>query len=110
MHDSVYDLAGDDPRLAKVLRASLRKLADGPDGPLKEMAEGVLNDQIDLRQAAMSQAYGDEIGAAFNEFAGYFTKLDPEERDRIVQETQHQLDVFLDGPSDSPASHDQVRS
>ena len=52
MHDSAYDLAGGDARKAKLLRVSLQKLADGPDGALKEMAEGVLRGELDLREAA----------------------------------------------------------
>jgi hypothetical protein len=88
MHDSVYDIAGDDPRLAKLLRSSLQKLADGPDGPLREMAEGVLNEAID-------------------KFSAYFARLDHEQRDQVVADTQRQLDELLDGPSQLPSPHCQ---
>ncbi|MGA5304602.1 hypothetical protein ACPCHT_32155 [Nucisporomicrobium flavum] len=103
MHDSVYDLAGDDPRMAKLLRASLTKLADGPDGPLREMAQGVLAGDVDLRQAAMSDAYGDELGAAFGQFWTRWEQLDDEERAQLVVRTEHQLDDLLDGPA--PTAH-----
>ena len=99
MHDSVYDLTHGDPRLAKALKASLTKLADGPDSPLKEMAEGVLTGHVDLRQAAMSDAYGDDIGAAFNTFQTHYDHLDQAERDHLITKTEHQLDELLDGPT-----------
>lgn len=102
MHDSVYDLAGSDPRKAKLLRASLQQLADGPDGVLKEMAEGVLRGEVDLRQAAMSDAYGPELGAAFDRFSTYYTELDQDERDQLVATAERQLDELLDGPSSAP--------
>jgi hypothetical protein len=101
MHDSVYEIAGDDPRMAKLLRASLAKLAAGPEGPLREMAEGVLNGEVDLRQAAMSDAYGDELGAAFGRFWSRYEQLDQRERDDLVRQTEEQLDELLDGPSPS---------
>lgn len=44
MHHSVYDMAGDDPRIAKFLRTTLTKLADGDDPLMREMARGVLDD------------------------------------------------------------------
>ena len=92
MHDSAYDLAGGDPRKAKLLRVSLQKLADGPDGVLKEMAEGVLRGELDLREAAMSDVYGPALGAAFDQFSTYYTELDQEERDQLVATTERQLD------------------
>jgi hypothetical protein len=98
MHDSVYEMAGDDPRLAKLLRASLTKLAAGPDGLLKELAEGVLSGHVDLRQAAMSDTYGDELGSAFGRFWSHYEQLDQQERDELVQQTAEQLDELLDGP------------
>jgi hypothetical protein len=98
MHDSVYEIAGDDPRMAKLLRAGLTKLAAGPDGPLKEMADGVLAGQVDLRQAAMSDAYGTELGAALDTFSSHYDQLDQDERDQLIATTEHQLDELLDGP------------
>jgi hypothetical protein len=98
MHQSAYDVAGDDPRMAKLLRASLTKLANGPDGPLKEMADGVLSGQLDLREAAMSDAYGEELGVAFGRFQTYFDALDEEERQELVGQAEERLDELLDGP------------
>jgi hypothetical protein len=98
LHDSAYEIAGDDPRLAKLLRMSLSKLAAGADGPLREMAEGVLSGHVDLRDAAMSEAYGDELGSAFERFWSHYEQLDEQDRDELVRQTQEQLDVLLDGP------------
>jgi hypothetical protein len=102
MHDSVYDIAGDDPRKAKLLRASLQQLADGPDGALKEMAEGVLRGEVDLRQAAMSDAYGPQLGAAFDRFSTYYSELGQAECDELVATAERQLNELLDGPSAAP--------
>ncbi|NJC69098.1 hypothetical protein HC031_05080 [Planosporangium thailandense] len=101
MHDSVYEVASDDPRLAKLLRASLTKLATGPEGPLREMAEGVLSGHLDLRRAAMSDAYGDALGSAFGRFWSHYEQLDQQERDELVRRTEDQLDALLDGPRPS---------
>ena len=103
MHDSAYDIAGEDPRKAKLLRASLQKLADGPDGLLKEMADGVLRGEIDLREAAASDVYGPEIGAAFDRFSTYYSALDQSERDALIANAERQLDELLDGPRAAPS-------
>jgi hypothetical protein len=89
----------DEPRKAKLLRASLQKLAGGPDGLLKEMADGVLRGELDLREAAMSNVYGPELGAAFDKFSTYYIDLDQQERDQLVATAGRQLDELLDGPS-----------
>jgi len=102
MHESVYDVAGDDPRLAKLLRVTLTELAEGPRGPLREMAEAVLEGQQDLREAAMSDAYGTELGTAFERFWSHYETLDEQERRDLVTRTERQLDDLLDGPQ-SPA-------
>ncbi|MBE1489027.1 hypothetical protein [Plantactinospora soyae] len=100
MHDSVYEIAGDDPRIAKLLRASLTKLADGPSGPLREMAENVLSGQQDLRVAATSDAYGSELGDAFGRFWSHYETLDETQRQELVEQTEGQLDDLLAEPSD----------
>ncbi len=99
MHDSVYEIAGGDPRKAKLLRVSLEKLAAGPDERLKEMAQSVLNGETDLRQAAASDAYGDALGASFDRFTTYYARLDEQERAAVVGEAERQLNELLDGPA-----------
>ncbi|GIM98232.1 hypothetical protein [Paractinoplanes toevensis] len=103
MHDSVYEIAGNDPRKAKLLRASLQKLADQPDGLLKEMAEQVLRGELDLRQAAMSDTYGQPLGVAFDQFTTYYDELDQHERDELVADTQQQLNELLDDSRTAPS-------
>jgi hypothetical protein len=90
MTDSIRDVARD-PRKAKLLRASLQRLADGPDGLLKEMAESVLRGEVSLREAALSNVYGPELGAAFSRFSTYYDKLDEAERERLVATAERQL-------------------
>jgi hypothetical protein len=108
MHDSAYDIAGGDPRKAKLLRVSLQKLADGPDGVLKEMAEGVLRSELDLRDAAMSEVYGPELGTAFDQFSTYYTELDQQQRDQLVATTRRQLDELSTVRPTAPPHTDQT--
>jgi hypothetical protein len=97
VHDSAYEVAGNDARIAKMLRATLTRMAEGPDGSLKEMAVGVLSGKIDLRQAAMSDAYGAELGRAFGTFWTHYQELDDDERRELTEKGQQQLDALLDG-------------
>ena len=96
MHVSAYDVAGSDPRKSELLRKSLEKLAGGLDGVLKEMAEGVLRGELNLREAAMSDVYGAELGVVFDQFAAYYAKLDQQERDHLVVTAERQLDELVD--------------
>ncbi|HWG97777.1 MAG TPA: hypothetical protein VNV66_00250 [Pilimelia sp.] len=100
--DSVTDVAGGDPRLAAVLRAHLRRLAEGPPGPLREMAEGVLRGEVDLRQAAHSQAYGAELGAAFRRFWSDYQAMSQRERDQLVERTREHFDGVVEKPPPGP--------
>ena len=97
MHDSVHDIAGD-PRRARLLRMSLERIADGPDGPLREMAREVLAGRADLRAATREAAYGDEIGRAFTRFWGDYQAMSPDERDRLVQDARDRADELADEP------------
>ncbi|OJF13004.1 hypothetical protein [Couchioplanes caeruleus] len=104
MHDSVYDLAGDDPRIAKFLRTALTQLADNPDPPLREMAQGVLDGHVDLRQAATSDAYAASFNEGSRAFWSYYDNLDETERQELARTGKHQLDTLLDGPDLSPTT------
>jgi hypothetical protein len=63
----------------------------------------VLKGEIDLRQAAMSEAYGDALGDAFGRFTAYHAQLDDDERAQVVANTERQLDELLDGPPAPPS-------
>ncbi|MDI6101708.1 hypothetical protein QLQ12_24100 [Actinoplanes sp. NEAU-A12] len=97
MHDSVYDVAGD-PRKAELLRMSLDRIAEGPDGPLREMAREVLAGRADLRAATREAAYGDELSKAFGRFWGDYQAMSPAERDQLVQDTRQRVDELFDEP------------
>ena len=99
--DTLYQVAGDDPRIAKFLRTSLTRLADGPDGPLREMAGAVLRGDLDLRQAALSDAYGAELGTAFHRFWSDYQGMEPADRDRAVQQAEEHLDTLLEDERDT---------
>jgi hypothetical protein len=90
--DTIYQVSGDDPRIARYLRASLTRLADGPEGPLREMADAVLRGDVDLRRAALSDAYGAELGTAFQRFWSTYREMDPADRERAVRQAEEHLD------------------
>ncbi|MEU4619607.1 hypothetical protein AB0G04_06480 [Actinoplanes sp. NPDC023801] len=88
--DSLRDVAGD-ARLARLLRTSLTRIADGPDGPMREMAREVLAGRTDLRTALREPAYGEPLGAAFDRFWGDFRAMSQDERDQLVKDTRQRL-------------------
>ena len=95
MHDSVYEMAGD-PRIAKALRLGLERIADGPDGPLKEMAEGVLAGNLDLREAASSEVYGEALGVAAGRFWTGYEQVGEDERTELIRRAESRLDELLE--------------
>ena len=94
MHDSVYDVAGD-PRMAKAIRLILTKLADGPDGPLKEMSEGVLSGHVDLRAVTSTPFYDDALGTAVAPVLRQYEEMDEGTRRELVRRTEAELDDLL---------------
>jgi hypothetical protein len=97
MDDELIDLAGGDPARLRVLRDSLTTLADGPNQILREMSRGVLNGEMSLRNAADSDAYGRELGTAFDEFWIEYRAMTGEERDELAALGQRQLDEAREG-------------
>ncbi|GAB7036562.1 MULTISPECIES: hypothetical protein [Catenuloplanes] len=94
MHDSAYELAGD-RRMTKAVRLLLEKLAAGTDGTLKEMAEGVLAGNLDLREAAHSSIYGDALSAATEPALRRCAEMDEDERRALVRRTEAELEDLL---------------
>ena len=68
MTDDLTDIAGGDPRRARLLRDHLTRLTQAPDQRLREMANAVLKDDISLREATRSDAFSSAIGEAFGAF------------------------------------------
>jgi hypothetical protein len=60
------------------------------------MAEGVLSGRVDLRQAAASDVYGEELGAGFRRFWADYEQLDPEEREELARQAARQIDELRD--------------
>ena len=90
MSDDITDIVGGDNRRAHVLRDNLTKLADGPDPLLREMATGVLNGDVRLRDAAASDAYSDVLAGTFHTFWTAYQDMTPEERaDLVAQGNDH---------------------
>jgi hypothetical protein len=78
MRDDILDVAQGDARLAARIREMLGALADGENEMLREMARGVL-DGAPLRDSALSDAYGEELGSAFGTFWTKYCDMSPSE-------------------------------
>jgi hypothetical protein len=77
VRDFLGDVAGRDSRRVHGLRCALEVLARGPDGPLRELARAVLKGELSLRDAALSDVYGERLGAAFDAFWTRYRVLAP---------------------------------
>ncbi|SCG53077.1 hypothetical protein [Micromonospora humi] len=83
----LLDLAEGENGLAKILHASLERLRDGAAGTdLQEMARDVLAGHTDLRQIAVTDAYGPMFLDQFHRFKEWEEHLDPDERRRLTDE------------------------
>jgi hypothetical protein len=98
IHDSVHDITGGDPRLTAYLKAALTQLAGGDDPLMREMATGVLDGSLDLRQAATSDAYSPSFTAASGAFWTYYENLDENQRQELVRHAEEQLDELPEQP------------
>jgi len=87
MSDDLTDITGGDPRRARVLRDHLTYLADAPDPRLREMAQAVLNGDVSLRQATMSDGYSD----AFGTFWTAYQDTSPDERAELAAKSQRHI-------------------
>jgi hypothetical protein len=86
MNPELLDIAGGDTYRARAIHKLLTTIADGPDPALREMASGVLKGDLDLREAADSQIYGDAIAHSFGTFWQRYQDLDPEEQQALLAE------------------------
>ena len=84
MNPDLLDMAGDDPCRARAIQQLLTKLVDGPNPVLREMATGVLNGDVTLRDAAASSAYSDAIAGRFDTFWQRYETLTPDEHDDLL--------------------------
>lgn len=90
---SLDDLAHGDPGTTRMLRESLRRLADqGHSAELREMAQGVLGGRITLREAALSQAYGSALAERVQTFLHEYQSMAPAEREALVDEGRRRLE------------------
>lgn len=79
------DIARGDVARIAVMRASLRQFANGSAGPvLKEMADEVLAGRLDLRTAAMSDAYSHTLFESYRNFWGKLEQMPEAERERLA--------------------------
>ncbi|MFC7530613.1 hypothetical protein [Actinoplanes sp. GCM10030250] len=90
MPDEILDIAGGDNEMAKKLRDILIALADDGSEQMREMAQEVISGSS-LREMGASSVYGDEVGAAFEEFWAKYRDMPQSERDEIVQKAREYL-------------------
>jgi hypothetical protein len=89
----LLDVSRGDPGRARMLRESLRRLADHGEQPeLREMARDVLAGRTTLRAAMQAQAYRGPLGEQVTKFLDWYRNLSPEERTRQEAAGRQQLD------------------
>ncbi len=84
MNPKLLDMTGGDLYRARALHQLLARLADGPEPLLREMATGVLNGDLSLRDAAASQTYSDAIADRFDTFWQHHQNLTPEQHRTLL--------------------------
>ena len=79
MTDEILDMVGGNSRLAHAARENLRALAGNGSEKVREMASAVL-DGASLRELALGETYGREIGSAFDAFWDHYQSMSDVER------------------------------
>ncbi|MCO8272865.1 hypothetical protein M1L60_19915 [Actinoplanes sp. TRM 88003] len=96
----------DDPRLAKAIEDSLRKLKDGAGGPaLAEMADEILSGRSNLRGLAQTSVYATELTGAVERFRDWEAETPLQEREHVAGETLAALGTESDRPNDDGETH-----
>jgi len=80
------------PALAKQIKQSLHRLADGAGGPrLAEVTRDVLDGRMAPRDLGKSAAYGDYFTDAIAGFQRWQAGLTPEQREQYLNEARSHL-------------------
>ncbi|MFI6079101.1 hypothetical protein ACIA5C_47105 [Actinoplanes sp. NPDC051343] len=78
--------------LADELKRNLEKLRDyGGDSPLAEMARGVLEGRMTLREVTRSAAFAVPLSAAMDRFGEYDAQLSEEQRAQMLRQAEERL-------------------
>ena len=91
MTDEFLEMADGNRRLADSLYRSLAELADSKNEKLREMAKAVLNDGASVRELALSDTYGEELGSAFSGFWDRYQSMSDAERAELAELGERQL-------------------
>jgi hypothetical protein len=87
--DELLDIAGGDPALAKVIRASLERLRDGAgDKRMQELARDVLDGCVELRSVASTSTYGDVFAHQFQQLHLWREQVGEQEYERHATEAR----------------------
>jgi hypothetical protein len=77
------------PRIAGVVKESPARLGNGHAGPeMAEMARGVMDGSIRLRDVARSSVYSEGFLAGFERYKRWEAEQDPVELRRMVEQTR----------------------
>jgi hypothetical protein len=83
---------GHDPGRTRMLRTSLRVLAEGEAGPeLQEMARDVLSGRVSLREALMSSAYSGALRRQAEQGMRQLNAMPAEEREALLESGREAL-------------------
>lgn len=90
------------PQVTRFVGECLERFADGDNVLLREMSEEVLQGRSTLRQIAMTNVYGNELGAAFEQFTDYYRNASQAERDRAEHAALEYLEQIERGVPAGP--------
>lgn len=98
MNPEIIDLAGGDPCRARVVQNLLTKLAASPDPMLREMASGLLANDLSLREATASETYSEALAHGFQTFWKGYLALTSDEHEALLAEGHR----FVESMSSKP--------
>lgn len=89
----LHEMAGN-PRVAAAIKNHLQRLSRGAGGEeLAEMARDLLDGRTSLREVGKSQVYAEQFTSATARFFNWYAELTPEERQRLRERTQEDIEM-----------------
>ena len=77
------------PRLSRAVKASLERLRSGSAGPeMADMAKGLLEGRLKLRNLATNSAYADPLMEGIDRYRRWERELSPEDRTKLAEQVR----------------------
>ncbi|MDT4991469.1 MAG: hypothetical protein QOH97_1361 [Actinoplanes sp.] len=90
------------PELVRKAKEGISRLRNGVGGDhLAEMARDLLDGRTSIREIGQSSAYAAPLTEQFTKYNEWFNGLKPEERERLISETNETLDRLEDSQDGS---------